>query len=175
MAHHMELPTKKPGKAKLVASKLYEVIDLAHLRRTGRLVPGRSLRFKKVQSLFDWVGACSAPRFFTKGTILQALRYVAEYEDIDIPLVGPFDLKAWVADQGKILHYLCRRAVKNNWERQCCSRTKKRRAKRCAAMAGVNPDEAETQLPEDVEDSCLENMCRWTFICFGSMLICRSQ
>ena len=65
MAHHMELPTRKPGKAKLVASKLYEVIDLSHLRRTGRLVPGRSVRFKKVQSFFDWVGACSAPRFFT--------------------------------------------------------------------------------------------------------------
>ena len=157
----IQVPTKKAEKAKLVASKLYEVIDLAYLQRTGRVVPARTLRFKKVQSLFGWVGDCSAHRFFTKGTIVLALYFLSEYEDVQIPLLGPVDLKTWVQEQGKILHYLCKRAVKNHWEREHCS-SFKRRAKRRAAMV-PNPDEMETQVYQDEEDSWLASKQKCMF------------
>ena len=100
-----------------MAQKLYEFLDLQYLERTGSLFPGRSLRFKSVRALFGWTQSLRAHRFFTYGALRLALQILVRDYEISLPLLGHFDANSWLNDQSKILHRLCKRAVKNAWER----------------------------------------------------------
>ena len=119
-----------------MAEKLYDLIDQEDLRQTGRLVKFRSLRFRSTREVFAWTNDCCAHRFFTKGTIKQALVILVREYGLAPPLLGDYNLESWLEEQTKVVHYLCKRAVKNAWEREY--------SRACRAMA-VNPDEMETQ------------------------------
>ena len=140
----MSTPLKK--KVEFIAQNLYRhCVEPSgdRLSRTGRVSPKSNLRFSEGQQAFEWCWQVHERRYFTKGAVLGALKYLLDNYPVELPVSEA----EWLPGQVKHVHHLCKRAVKNssawnNWENSSARKRTLSRSSSSLAMADWDETQA---------------------------------
>ena len=98
--------------------------DRLRIAKTGQLVPSGSLKFKAVRAKLGWVKLLPpSERFFTQKRVVQALKDLVLYREIELPQVPGFSSSMWVMQQAKCLTRTLQRARKSVAMDPSCAET----------------------------------------------------